>query len=127
LAERVVHLRHLAALDDWLAEPGVWADDLRGGPHHSGTTRMSNTAATGVVDRDSRVHGVPNLYVVGPSVFPTGGYANPTYTIIALALRAADHLAHELRPTAATAATTTPAGATTATATTATRPAAAPA
>ena len=84
-------------LDGWLAEPGAWAEDLRGGPHHSGTTRMSDTAATGVVDRDSRVHGVPNLYVVGPSVFPTGGYANPTYTIIALAMRAADHLGERLR------------------------------
>lgn len=93
-------LRRLGAtdvtLDGWLAEPGAWADDLRGGPHHSGTTRMSDTAATGVVDRDSRVHGVPNLYVVGPSVFPTGGYANPTYTIIALAMRAADHLGERL-------------------------------
>ena len=124
-------------LDDWLAEPGAWAEDLRGGPHHSGTTRMSHTAATGVVDRDSRVHGVPNLYVVGPSVFPTGGYANPTYTIIALALRAADHLARELRPTAATTppvatppVATPPAATTPATATdgtTTTRPAAAPA
>jgi choline dehydrogenase-like flavoprotein len=38
------------------------------------------------------VHGVANLYVAGSSVFPTSGYANPTFTIVALALRLADHL-----------------------------------
>jgi choline dehydrogenase-like flavoprotein len=46
----------------------------------------------GVVDADCRVHGVPNLFVAGSSVFPTGGYANPTLTIVALAIRLADHL-----------------------------------
>ena len=60
--------------------------------HHLGTTRMSASPATGVVDRDCRVHGVDNLYVAGGSVFPTGGYANPTLTVVALALRLADRL-----------------------------------
>jgi choline dehydrogenase-like flavoprotein len=46
----------------------------------------------GVVDPDCRVHGLANLYVAGSSVFPTSGYANPTLTIVALALRLADHL-----------------------------------
>ena len=46
----------------------------------------------GVVDADCRVHGVPNLFVAGSSVFPTGGYANPTLTIVAFAIRLADHL-----------------------------------
>jgi choline dehydrogenase-like flavoprotein len=69
---------------------------LRGGNHHMGTTRMSETPANGVVDRHCRVHGVPNLYVAGSSVFPTGGMANPTFTIVALALRIADHIAQEL-------------------------------
>jgi choline dehydrogenase-like flavoprotein len=49
------------------------------------------------VDKNSRVYGVPNLYVLGSSVFPTGGYANPTYTIVALAIRAADHIQAQLR------------------------------
>jgi choline dehydrogenase-like flavoprotein len=57
---------------------------------------MSETPANGVVDRHCRVHGVPNLYVAGSSVFPTGGMANPTFTIVALALRMADHIAQEL-------------------------------
>jgi choline dehydrogenase-like flavoprotein len=60
--------------------------------HHAGTTRMSDGPDRGVVDRDCRVHGVDNLYVAGASVFPTAGYANPTLTIVALAIRLADHL-----------------------------------
>jgi choline dehydrogenase-like flavoprotein len=60
--------------------------------HHLGTTRMHLDPARGVVDENCRVHGVANLYVSGGSVVPTGGYANPTLTIAALALRLADHL-----------------------------------
>ncbi len=60
--------------------------------HHLGTTRMSASPSSGVVDPDCRVHGVDNLYVAGGSVFPTGGYANPTLTLVALALRLADRL-----------------------------------
>lgn len=61
--------------------------------HHLGTTRMSSDPRHGVVDSDCRVHGVRNLYVVGGSVMPTSGHANPTLTVLALALRLADHLA----------------------------------
>jgi len=60
--------------------------------HHAGTTRMSEGPDWGVVDRDSRVHGTPNLYVSGASVFPTAGYANPSLTIVALGIRLAEHL-----------------------------------
>ena len=60
--------------------------------HHIGTTRMSDSPLTGVVDRNCRVHGMDNLYICSSSVFPTGGYANPTLTIVALTLRLADHL-----------------------------------
>lgn len=72
-----------------------WEDMLVGGPHHLGTTRMSEGPETGVVDRDCRVHGVENLYVAGSSVFATGGWANPTFSVIALALRLAAHLVGE--------------------------------
>ena len=62
--------------------------------HHMGTTRMSRDSRTGVVNPDCRVHGLLNLYLAGSSVFPTAGHANPTPTIIALALRLAAHLRH---------------------------------
>ena len=60
--------------------------------HHMGTTRMHADPQSGVVDGDCRVHGVSNLFVAGSSVFPTGGTAAPTLTIVALALRLADHI-----------------------------------
>jgi choline dehydrogenase-like flavoprotein len=69
---------------------------LRGAHHHMGTTRMADDPRDGVVDRSGRVHGLENLYVAGSSVFPTGGYGNPTLTIVALALRLAEHLVTRL-------------------------------
>ena len=69
-----------------------WVDRLQHGNHHMGTTRMHADPAQGVVDADGRIHGVDNLFVAGSSVFPTAGSANPTLTIVALALRLADHL-----------------------------------
>jgi len=53
---------------------------------------MSASGDDGIVDRNSRFHAVDNLYVAGSAQFPTSGYANPTLTIVALALRLADHL-----------------------------------
>jgi choline dehydrogenase-like flavoprotein len=61
------------------------------------TTRMSDDPRQGVVDRDCRVHGIANLYVGGSSVFASVGYANPTYSIVQLALRLGDHIGDELR------------------------------
>jgi choline dehydrogenase-like flavoprotein len=75
-------------------------EDLHGGYHHMGTTRMHDSPRSGVVDRDGLVHGVSNLYVAGPSVFPTGGYANPVLTIIALSIRLAEHLKRQAAPSA---------------------------
>jgi choline dehydrogenase-like flavoprotein len=60
--------------------------------HHIGTTRMHHDPRFGVVDANCRVHGVANLFVAGSSVFPTGGFANPTLTIVALAARLAEHI-----------------------------------
>jgi choline dehydrogenase-like flavoprotein len=73
-----------------------WQATVKGGYHHMGTTRMDSSPRHGVVDADCRVHGVENLFVAGSSVFPTAGYANPTLTIVALALRLADRLKAEL-------------------------------
>ena len=66
-----------------------------GGGHIMGTTRMGTSQSNSVVDRDCRVHGYDNLFVAGSSVFPTGGYANPTLTIVSLSLRLADTLMTE--------------------------------
>jgi choline dehydrogenase-like flavoprotein len=62
------------------------------GGHHIGTTRMGLDPHQSVVNLDSQVHGTHNLYVAGSSVFPTSGQANPTLTIVAMALRLAEHL-----------------------------------
>lgn len=66
--------------------------------HHLGTTRMDRDRRRGVVDVEGRVHSMTNVYVAGSSVFPTGGYLNPTLTIIALAFRTARAIAARMRP-----------------------------
>jgi choline dehydrogenase-like flavoprotein len=63
--------------------------------HDMGGTRMATSAAEGVVDAQLRLHGVDNIYVCSASVFPSSGFSNPTHTLIALALRLADHLTKE--------------------------------
>lgn len=79
--------------EPWLEDPeSPWWQNIVAGWHHMGTTRMADDPARGVVDRSCRVHGLDNLYIAGSSVFPTGGFANPTLTLVALATRLADHL-----------------------------------
>lgn len=87
LADRLssLGLGHVQVSNEMLPDPNAH--------HHAGTTRMSVDPRWGVVDGDCRVHGTDNLYVAGSSVFPTAGFANPTLTIVALAIRLADHLA----------------------------------
>ncbi len=60
--------------------------------HFMGGTRCGVSPSNSVVDKDLKVHGFDNLYVSGPSVFPSFGYSNPFYTIAALSLRLADHV-----------------------------------
>lgn len=79
-------------LSPWLADEERATPDIHGTAHHIGTTRMSDDPTKGVVDRDCKVHGMDNLHVAGSSVFPTGGWAFPTFTIVALSLRLADEL-----------------------------------
>jgi choline dehydrogenase-like flavoprotein len=68
--------------------------------HHAGATRMASNPVDGVTDPDCRVFGTDNLYIAGGSVFPTSGYANPTLTIVALAIRLGDTLRARLAPVA---------------------------
>lgn len=103
------HLR----VSDWMRDGAAWRPDAPPDParvwfrerrmrfygvwHHMGTTRMADSPQRGVCNADCRVHSVDNLYVSGASVFPTGGAAPPTLTIVALAARLADHLRDECR------------------------------
>ena len=81
------HFRNNHLLDDT-----NWRSQFIDRAHPSGTTRMSDYPKQGVVDRNCKVHGVDGLYIAGSSVFPTAGHANPTLTIVALAIRLADWL-----------------------------------
>lgn len=80
-------------LRDWLrTDDDHWPALVSGGWHDMGGTRMHRDAKQGVVDANCTVHGIANLHLAGGGVFPTAGSANPTLTIVALALRLADHL-----------------------------------
>jgi choline dehydrogenase-like flavoprotein len=83
------------------AEPWPLREDAS---HHLGTTRMGRDPSTSVVDGQGRVHSAPNVYVAGGSVFPTCGNANPTLTIVALAIRLAEHLSTDHSPRASPSA-----------------------
>jgi choline dehydrogenase-like flavoprotein len=69
-----------------------WAHNVHDIYHPAGTTRMAVDPAEGVVDPNLKIHGTGNAYVVGTSVFPSMGAANPTFTAMALALRLANHI-----------------------------------
>ena len=75
----------------WEVDPLISNHPI-GGYHCMGTTRMSTSPRSGVVDQDCRVHALGNLNIAENSVFPTSGWANPTLTILALTLRLGDHL-----------------------------------
>jgi choline dehydrogenase-like flavoprotein len=88
----IARVRELPAMWD----DGAWRASVRDGFHPAGTTRMADDPRHGVVDPNLQVHGVRGLYVVGASVFPTSGYANPTLTVVALAFRLVAHLCGDL-------------------------------
>lgn len=75
-----------------LPDRDKWDEAEGWGNHHMGTTRMAADPRKGVVNADCKVHGIDNLYVAGSSVFTTSATVNPTLTIVALALRLADHV-----------------------------------
>jgi choline dehydrogenase-like flavoprotein len=93
----------LGQFQSWVELEGRTKPKYYGGMHHMGTTRMHIDPKQGVVDENCRVHDLANLYVAGSSVFPTGGAANPTLTIIALAIRLADRVKKVMASDAITA------------------------
>jgi choline dehydrogenase-like flavoprotein len=91
--ERVNEIQHeileaLGADIRWTAGP----ESTGPAYHHMGTTRMSADPSEGVVDANLRTHDLDNCWIASSSVFPTGGAMNPTLTIAALALKAADSI-----------------------------------
>ncbi len=82
-----------ARIADWLVNDEDYpTNEELAGHHHMGGTRMGTDVTKSVVDANSKVHGMDNLYVGGSSVFCTSGECNPTTTITALACRLGDHL-----------------------------------
>lgn len=79
-------------LADWIVHNRYEDADFLDFAHSMGTTRMSATSHNGVVDENCQIHGLRGIYVAGGSVFPTAGHVNPTWTIVALAIRLADWL-----------------------------------
>ena len=67
------------------------------GYHHIGGTIMGNNLNNSVVDKNLKLHDIKNLYICGSSVFPTGGHANPTLSIVQLSLRLGEHLTKKLK------------------------------
>lgn len=89
-----------ALIRGWLPQIGanrVFEAEVAWARHHQGACRMGHSARTSVVDRDLRVHESPNLFVCGSEVFATGGSMPPSLSIVALALRLAEHLQQRLR------------------------------
>ena len=71
---------------------GPWIDPDQS-PH--GGHRHGTGAANSVVDSYGQSHEIPNLWVAGPSIFPTAGASNPTFTIFALSQRGAERMASQ--------------------------------
>ncbi len=90
LAAIGVHARIFEALEAGEFHLQADSESDAGSGHIMGTTIMGNDSRQSVVDRDCRAHDHENLFILGSSVFPTAATANPTLTIAALALRAAE-------------------------------------
>ncbi|MDH3621242.1 MAG: GMC oxidoreductase, partial [Gammaproteobacteria bacterium] len=74
-----------------------WGGDAPVGCHNMGVARMSGDPAHGVTNRWGQAHDVPNLFVSDGSLFSSSAAGNPTLTIVALAMRQADHIAERMR------------------------------
>ncbi len=87
----------LAQLAKLETMPGLYDDAVVIGRcedsfHHMGGMRMHDSPLQGVVDTNLKLHGTRNAYVCSSAVFPTSGFSNPTHTLLALAMRLAQHL-----------------------------------
>ncbi len=85
-------LGRVAIRNFFYSDKYIWPKDGYGGSHEMGGTKMGVSTKDSVVDKNLKVHGIENLYILGSSVFPTCGHANPTLTICQLALRLGNYL-----------------------------------
>ena len=97
VAMRAYAWEHAAELYRSVGAVGVTDTPPYPATHNMGTARMSEKPEDGVVDAHGRAHDVPNLFVSDGSVFTTGAAANPTLTIVALAIRQAEHIVSQLK------------------------------
>jgi len=77
-------------------DPRPLSERIEGGNHHIGGARMADSPKDGVTNVYGQLFSIPNISVTGSALFPTGGFSNPTMTIVALALRQAAHYSDEL-------------------------------
>jgi choline dehydrogenase-like flavoprotein len=82
-------------LSDYILDKKINLENVGGHCHQMGTTRMSTNPKYGVVDENSKVHGMKNLFISSSAVYPTGGFCNPTFTLTMLALRLGNHLSQK--------------------------------
>ena len=79
------------AIEDYLYDENSKYDVISGN-HQMGGTRIGVSVTDSVVDKNLKVHDIENLYITGSSVFRTSGHCHPTYTIVQLSLRLAEHI-----------------------------------
>lgn len=77
-------------------QPAIQVIPPGGDQHESGTCRMGFDPGTSTTNPYGQVHGVPGLYAADLSVLPTLNAANPTLTVVALAIRTADHIVSQI-------------------------------
>ncbi|QRM45488.1 GMC oxidoreductase [Rhizobium sp. BG4] len=96
LAEQARVALQAAGIGELTVEPDLAGLLRNDASHHLGGAAMGHDPQTSVVDTNLRVHSVDNLFLAGGMVFPTGGSANPTMTVIALSIRLARHLVPDM-------------------------------
>ena len=89
----LTHVAHVQPDRKLLSRDPSFLDQCDDSNHHMGGMRMASPPGRGVVDPDLLLSGTRNVYICSGAVFPTSGFSNPTHTILALAMKLADHLA----------------------------------
>ena len=97
LAMREHSMKKSRELYESLGATHFFGGDIPVGAHNMGVARMSADPKDGVTNRWGQAHDMENLFVSDGSTFSTSAAANPTLTIVALAIRQADHIAERMK------------------------------